>query len=133
MPKNCWETVAVDLFGPMPSLKHVVVAQDLASRFTAASLVISTSSNQVIPALSDIYSTYGNPNNQLYDNGPPFSSSATKDFAQKRNINIQNTPPIHPAANPMETFMKPLEKTMKKAQQEQNSEKAALQQLFDDY
>ena len=63
VPTKCWETVVVDLFGPMPSSKHVVVVQDLASRSPAAKLVTSTSSNQVIPALSDIYSTYGNPNN----------------------------------------------------------------------
>ena len=56
-----------------------------------------------------------------------------KDFAQKRNINIQNTPPLHPAANPVETFMKPLGKTMKIAQQERNSGKAASQQLLDNY
>ena len=80
------------------------------SRFPA---VISTSSNQIIPALSDIYNTYGNANNQLSDNGPPFNSKAMKDFAQKRSLNIQNTctPPLHPAANPVETFMKPLAKT----------------------
>ena len=133
VPTKCWETVAVHLFDPRPSSKHVVVVQDLASRFPAAKLGTSTGSNQVIPAFSDIYITYENPNNQLPDNGPPFKSSTMKNFAQKRSINIQNTPPLHPAANPVETFMKPLGKTMKIAQQERNSEKAALQQLFDYY
>jgi len=33
--------VSVDLFGPMPSSKHVVVVQDLASRFPAAKIVTS--------------------------------------------------------------------------------------------
>ena len=112
VPTKCWETVAVDLFDPMSSSKYVIVVQDLASRFPAAKLITSTNSNQVIPVLSDIYSTYGNPNNQFSDNGPPFNSSEMKDFAQKRSINIQNTPPRHPAANPAETFMKPLGKTM---------------------
>ena len=28
--ERCWETVTVDIFGPMPSSKHVVVVQDLA-------------------------------------------------------------------------------------------------------
>ena len=30
VPERCWETVAMDLFGPMPSSKHVVAVQDLA-------------------------------------------------------------------------------------------------------
>ena len=132
VPTKCWETVAVELFGPMPSSKHVAVEQDLTSRFPATKLVTSTSSNQIIPALSDINNIYGNPKNQLSDNGPPSNSTAVKDFAQKRSINIQNTPPLHPAANRVETFMKPLRKTMNIAQQERNSEKIASQQLSDD-
>ena len=42
IPEKWWDTVAVDLFGPMPTSKHVVVVQDLASRFPAAKLVSST-------------------------------------------------------------------------------------------
>ena len=133
VPSKCWETVAVDLFGPMPSSKHVVVVQDLASRFPAAKLVTSTNSGQVIPALSDIYNAYGNPNNQLSDNGPPFNSKAMKDFARERDINLQNIPPLHPSANPVETFMKPLGKTMKIAHQDRHPDTMALQQLLDNY
>jgi hypothetical protein len=49
VPEKCWDTVAVDLFGPMPSSKHVVVVQDLASRFPAAKLVTSMKADRVIP------------------------------------------------------------------------------------
>ena len=51
VPNKCLETVAVDLFGPMPSSKHVVVVQDLASRFSAAKLVTSTKASHFLPAL----------------------------------------------------------------------------------
>ena len=47
VPQKCWETVSVDLFGPMPSSKHVVVVQDLGSRFPAAKLVTSTKADKV--------------------------------------------------------------------------------------
>ena len=47
---NCWGTIAVDLFGPMPSSKHIVVVQDLASRLPAAKLVASTKATHVLPA-----------------------------------------------------------------------------------
>ena len=64
----------MDLFGPMPSHKHVIVVQDLGSRFPAAKLVTSTRSAQVIPALGEIYNTYGNPERQISDIGPPFNN-----------------------------------------------------------
>ena len=74
MPNKCWETVAVDLFGPMPSSRHVVIVQDLGSRYPAAKLVTSTKADKVIPALEEIYDEYGYPENQISDNGPPFNS-----------------------------------------------------------
>jgi hypothetical protein len=69
VPRKCWETVAVDLFGPMPSSKRIVVVQDLASRFPAAKLVASTKAFHVLPAMAEIYNSYGNPEHQLSDNG----------------------------------------------------------------
>ena len=91
VPEKCWETVAADLYGPMPSSKHVVVVQDLASRFPAAKLVTSTRADKVIPALTEIYETYGNPDVQISDNGPPF------------NITLQKSPPL-PGRNIYETL-----------------------------
>ena len=38
IPQKAWETVAVDLFGPMPSSKHIVVVQDHGTRYPAAKL-----------------------------------------------------------------------------------------------
>ena len=73
----------------MPSHKHVVVVQDLWSRFPAAKLVTSTRSAQVIPALREICNTYGNPECQISDNGPPFNSEHMTKFAEARNIDLQ--------------------------------------------
>ena len=44
-PIKCWETVAADLFVPLPSLKHIRVVKVWASRSLAAKLVISASSH----------------------------------------------------------------------------------------
>ena len=54
VPMKNWEAVAVDLFGPMPSSNHVILVQDLGSRYRAAQLVSSTKA-EVIPALKEIY------------------------------------------------------------------------------
>ena len=133
VPEKCWDTAAVDLFGPMPDKNHVVVVQDLASRFPAAKLVTSTGARQVLPALGDIYNSYGNPITQLSDNGPPFNSTAMEHFARKRNIELKKIPPLHPQANPVETFMKPLGKTMKIAHHNKSSKKEALTSLLQNF
>ena len=133
VPGKCWENTSVDLFGPMPSRNHIVVVQDMASRFPAAKLVTSTAADKVLPALADIYETYGNPARQLSDNGPPFNSYKMQKFAEERNIQLDKIPPLHPSANPVETFMKPLGKTMKIAHYNMNSEKKALQKLLENY
>ena len=86
VPEKCWEKVAVDLFGPMPSKKHVVVVQDMGTRFPVAKLVTSTAADKVIPVLSDIYNNYGNPDVHRSDNGPPFNSKAFKEFSESRGI-----------------------------------------------
>ena len=133
VPARCWDTVAVDLFGPMPSKEHVVVVQDLASRFPAAKLISSTNAKQVLPALGEIYNNYGNPKTQLSDNGPPFNSTEMEEFATKRDITLKKTPPHHPQSNPVETFMKPLGKAMKIAIQNKSPKSTALTQLLQDY
>ena len=54
-----WEVVAEDLFCSKSSFDHVIVLQDLESRYPAAKLVSSTKA-EIIPALKNIYSYYGN-------------------------------------------------------------------------
>ena len=133
VPEKCWSEVAVDLFGPMPNAKHVVVVQDMASRFPAAKIIASTKADKVIPAIEDIYDAYGNPDSQLSDNGPPFNSKAMEHFASKRDICLKKTPPLHPSSNPVETFMKPLGKAMKTAHNGNKSKHTVLTQLLSNY
>lgn len=133
VPEKCWDTVAVDLFGPMPSSKHVVVVQDLTTRFPAAKLVTSTKADKVLPALNEIYETYGYPEVQISDNGPPFNSSRMQKFAADKSIELQNTPPLHPSSNPVETFMRPLGKAMKIGYQNGVPEKETLRRALSNY
>ena len=43
------------------------------SQLQNMSLVKSNNADKVIPALAEIYKNYGNPENQLSENGPPFN------------------------------------------------------------
>ena len=60
-PSSAWDTVALDLFGPFPTGKHVLIVQDVLTRYPAAKIVSNTSSSKIIPALNDIYINYGYP------------------------------------------------------------------------
>ena len=36
---NAWEKLSIDLFGPMPDQRHIIVAQDMVSKFPAAKIL----------------------------------------------------------------------------------------------
>ena len=55
VPKRCWDESSVNLFGPLPSKNHVVVIQDLASRYPIDKLDKSTNAESVIPVLEDVH------------------------------------------------------------------------------
>ena len=111
-PSSAWDTVALDLFGSLPTGKHVLVVQDLLTRYPAAKVVPSTSSSKVIPALHDIYIDYGYPTTHLTDNGPPLNSAEFTTFSKNSDIHQQTIYPDHPQANPAE-HMKPPGKALK--------------------
>ena len=69
-PEEVWQDVSIDLFGPMPDQKHVLVVLDKMSRFPAAKVLPSTAKKPVIKALSDIYTSFGQLESHQTDNGP---------------------------------------------------------------
>lgn len=133
IPEKTWETVAVDLFGPMPNSNHVVVVQDIGSRYPAAKLVSSTKASKVIPALDEIYTEYGYPDRQISDNGPPFDSKNMQRYTEGHGITTQFSTPYHPSQNPAETFMKTVGKTMKVANHNRESQEKALKNALITY
>lgn len=132
-PKSPWQDVSIDLFGPMPDRKHVVVIQDIKTRFPAASIVNSTSASHVIPAIEDVYTAYGKPDSHRTDNGPPFNSKEFAKFSQTNAIEHRRVFPYHPQANPVETFMKPLGKALKVANWERQNKQNAINNLLTSY
>ncbi len=71
-PEEAWQDVSIDLFGPMPDKKHIVVVQDMNTQFPAAKVVPSTGGDHVISAIDNIYADFGYPNIHRTDKGPPF-------------------------------------------------------------
>ena len=100
--------------------------QDLALRYPIAKLFKSTSAKSVIPVLEDVYDTFRNPIRLKSDNGTPFNSKEMKNFTKDRNIEQVKTPSGRSSSNNVETFMKPLGKTMKIGQFQNQGEKGTL-------
>ena len=121
------------MFGILPSLKHVVVVQDLASRFLFALPVPSTKDDKVLPNLGDISHSYGNPTVHLLDNGAPFNSNAMESFAKHHNIMVRKIPHKSLSSNLAETFMKSSGNEIKVANYDHISEKFTLQNLLINY
>ena len=125
-PSSAWDTVALDLFGPIPTGKHVLVVQDVLTRYPAAKIVPSTSSSKVLPALNDIYINYGYLTTHLRDNGPPFNSTEFTTFSKNSDIHHQTTYLYYPQANPAEHIIEPLGKALKAAHFNGQSSEEAL-------
>ena len=133
VPKQPWQDVSLDMFGPLPSNEHILVARCNLSRYPDAKIVKSTSAEDVLPKLSEIYNNYGNPKVHKSDNGPPFNSATFKQFSEERGINIKHTPPYHPQSNEAETFMKPLKKAVKIALENKIPTHTAVNDLLSAY
>ena len=130
---NAWEKVSIDLFGPMPDKRHVLVAQDMVSRFPAAKILQKSDAKHVNKALGEIYADFGVPLVHRSDNGPPFNSREFEEFSRLMGIKAEKSYPYHPEANPAEGFMKPLGKCMKAAHAAGLSKEQALSQLLANY
>ena len=128
-----WEEVSIDLFGPLPNKKHVLVVQDTMSRFPAATIVSSSAAPPVIKALDEVYNSYGQPQRHRTDNGPPFNSEEFAQYSKKRGVDQVFSYPYHPQGNPCETFMKPLGKALKAALFNRDSAQQAVDDLQQAY
>jgi hypothetical protein len=132
-PKESWQDVNIDLFGPMPDNKHVLVVTDNMSRFPAAKIVPNTSAGSVTLALNNIYTDFGQPDSHRTDNGPPFNSEDFRQYSEVTGTKHIKTFPYHPQANPAECFMRPLGKAMKIAHHNHANKDQALNQLLANY
>ncbi|XP_066912824.1 uncharacterized protein [Clytia hemisphaerica] len=94
-PETVWEDVNIDLFGPIPDKRYVLVVQDSFGRYPAAKIVSSTKSTRVLNAFDDIYMSYGNLERYRIDNGPPFNSQGFANFSKGKGIHHTKVLPYH--------------------------------------
>ena len=133
IPDHPWDSVSLDLFGPLPDKSHILVSRCNLSRFPDAKVVRSTSAQHVLPALGATYNNFGNPLEHKADNGPPFNSQEFKDFSTARGISVKHSYPYHPQGKEAECFMRPLGKAVEVALDTNKPVQEAVDDLLIDY
>jgi len=130
---QAWEKLSIDLFGPMPDGRSILVAQDMVTRFPAAKIITKTDADHVIDVLEEFYANYGTPEVNRTDNGPPFNSAQFKQFLETKGITQEKCFPYHPNTNPVETLMKSIGKTIKIAHEQGTDKRKALEEFLATY
>ena len=83
IPEKPWQNISIDLFGPLPDQRHILVVHCNLSQFSDAKIVHSTGAQYVLPALGEICKNFGNPECHKCDNGPPFNGQELHDWSIK--------------------------------------------------
>ena len=133
IPGKIWQNISIDLFGPLPDQRYILVVRCNLSRFPDVKIVCSTGAQYVLPALGEIYKNFGNPECHKCDNGPPFNGQEFHDWFIKRGIKIKASYPYHPQGNEAECFMKPLKKTIQIRFEKQRPIQEIINELLRDY
>ena len=133
IPEKPWQAISIDLFGPLPDQRHILVARCNLSRFPDAKIVRSSGAQHILPALGEIYKNFGYPEHHKCDNGPPFNGQEFLDWSTKRGIKVKKSYPYHPQGNEAECFMKPLKKAIQIALDNGRPVQEAIDELLCDY
>ena len=115
-----------------------MVVIDEYSRYPEVEIVSSTAAHSVTPKLDKIFATHDIPEEVKSDNGPPFTSHASKVFAEELGFNHHKITPLWPKAiSEAERFMRTLGKAVRTAhvqrldwQKELNNSSGTIAQLL---
>ncbi len=114
-PKNVWERLHIDHFGPIQNKMYLVIV-DAHSKWLEVEKVSSTSAKETISKLRPLFARFGLPNQIVSDNGSPYTSYEFKEFLKSNGIKHTLTPPYHPATNGLaENSVKTAKKRVKLA------------------
>ncbi|KAL9974701.1 hypothetical protein ACROYT_G011772 [Oculina patagonica] len=94
-----WQDVAIDELSLLPSGESLLVEVDYYSRFFEVSKSQSTTSQNMIEALTSIFVRCGYPFRLKCDNAAQFVSEEFEEFLSKNDIEHRKSPPFWPQAN----------------------------------
>lgn len=99
-PSSCFEEVALDLLGPLPDGRSILVVVDWYSKFKLVEFLTKTTTKDIIRVIMQMFLRFGFPAKITSDNGPQFyKSQEFIDFCRMYNIFHHKTTPYSPQAN----------------------------------
>ncbi|GFY20530.1 retrovirus-related Pol polyprotein from transposon 412 [Trichonephila clavipes] len=107
VPAQCFETLANDLFGPLPESKEgkrwILSIEDCSTKWVELfALPNATAIECAITLIEEILLRYGIPHRLISDNGNQFVSAVMQQICYLLNIHPSVIPVYHPQANPVE-------------------------------
>ena len=131
LSERAWQTLAVDLLGPLPSGHYLLVLVDYFSRFVEVSIMKSVTSELVKREFEKIFAAHGNPESLKTDNGSQFISTEFSSFLKENDIYHLSSTPLWPQANgEVERQNRSLLKAIKIAQVEKKDWKREMLKLL---
>ena len=105
-PEKPWQHLACDYKGPIGGKFYYHVVIDTYTRWPEVDITTSTSMEKLYPALDKMFGRLGYPESITHDNGPPYDSSAWRQYARECGFQSRPCSPEHPEGNGIaERFM----------------------------
>ncbi|GFU47908.1 transposon Tf2-8 polyprotein [Trichonephila clavipes] len=115
VPAQRFETLAIDLFGPLPESKDgkrwILIIEDCTTKWVELfALLNATAKECAITLIEEVLLRYGIPRRLISDNGTQFVSAVMQQICYLLYIHQSLIPVYHPQANPVERknrYLKP--------------------------
>ncbi|GFY19397.1 hypothetical protein TNCV_4127841 [Trichonephila clavipes] len=107
VPAQRFETLVIDLFGPLPESKDgkrwILIIEDCTTKWVELfALPNATAKECAITLIEEALLRYGIPRRLISDNGTQFVSAVMRQICYLLNIHQSLIPVYHPQANPVE-------------------------------
>ncbi|GFV68599.1 transposon Tf2-8 polyprotein [Trichonephila clavipes] len=107
VPAQRFETLAIDLFGPLPESndgkRWILIIEDCTTEWVELfALPNATAKECAITLIEEVLLRYGIPRRLISDNGTQFVSAVMQQICYLLNIHQSLIPVYHPQANPVE-------------------------------
>ncbi|GFW93655.1 uncharacterized protein TNCV_4541841 [Trichonephila clavipes] len=107
VPAQRFETLVIDLFGPLPESKDgkrwIPIIEDCTTKWVELfALLNATAKECAITLIEEVLLRYGIPRRLISDNGTQFVSAVMQQICYLLNIHQSLIPVYHPQANPVE-------------------------------